>query len=151
MAAKKPRDLAAEGAKVVSVFGPFSNWTMVQMPTGLAEEFFPGGLGNSGRVEVIDAAMKDVEAIREVSEDLAGSVLAAAMVQMAFELAHPYNSATSKAACAAQLRDCFDRLKELLPDDEEEDALSELAGRPTNLVRRAGTATSVGAGQRRRH
>lgn len=51
------------------------------------------------------------------------------MVAMARELDTPGNSATSKSMCAKALLDLTDRVRELMPPEQESDALDDLLGR----------------------
>lgn len=124
-------------AVVLSVFGAFNARTMVVLPTELAMQLLGANLPDHAPSHVVDGVERDLAEIREADEGLAESGLAAAAVQMAFELAHPYNSATSKAQCAKALHDLLDRLRELAPDEGEEgDGLDELSAR--RAERRAG-------------
>jgi hypothetical protein len=112
-------DLHERGARVLSVFGPFGSRTLVEMPTEVAQELFPDGLGLSGRMDVIEAAERDIAVIGEKDEALARSALAASAVAMAYEVANPFNSATSKSMCQARLVDALDRLRALAPAVDE--------------------------------
>jgi hypothetical protein len=125
--AATPEDLHKRGARVVSVFGPFSASTLVVMPSKLAEELFPDGLGVSCRTSVVEAAERDVAAIRERDEALGDSALAASAVALAYEIEHPYNSATSKSMCAREMRDTLDRLRSLAPEEIRGDRVDDIA------------------------
>lgn len=125
-AARSSIDLYELGARVVSVFGPFSSKTMVLMSTDLAEELFPAPLRQSGRTTVVEAAEHDVASVRERDRELGDSALAAATIALAYEIEHPYNSATSKSMCAREMRDTLDRLRELVPPAAREDGIDEL-------------------------
>lgn len=120
-------DLHELGGRVLSVFGPFGSSTMIMLPTEIAQQMFPDGLATSGRTEVIDAAERDIDAIRTTDPALAGSALAAAAVALAYEIANPYNSATSKSMCVRELREVTDRLRELAPPKREADEVDEIA------------------------
>jgi hypothetical protein len=126
----KPLDLAKRGAQVLSVFGAFSRSTLVLMPTELAEELFPGGLVEAAPSNVVEAAERDIAALRERDEELAGSALAASVIALAFQIEHPYNSATSKSMCARAMREAEDRLRTLgTPAEAEPDDLDKLRAR----------------------
>jgi hypothetical protein len=141
-----PVDLHGLGARVVSVFGPFNSRVLIEMPAEAAEPMFPDGLGASGRVHVVEAAMREVEAIRERDEELAGSALSASAVALAYEIEHPFNSATSKSMCAREMRDTLDRLRELMPPEEKPDAISDIeAQRAKRLARVAAAADLPGS------
>lgn len=137
-------DLHALGARVVSVFGPFGSRTLIEMPTDAAQSMFPDPLGESARTSVIEAAERDVEAVRERDSALADSALAAAAVALAREIEHPYNSATSKSMCAREMRDTLDRLRELAPPRRERDGIDaiadELAARRADIANRSAAA-----------
>ncbi len=130
-AASKPQsiDLYALGARVVSVFGAFQSRVMIEMAAEAAQGMFPEPFSESGRRSVIDAAEREVEAIRDRDSDLADSALAASAVALAYEIANPYNSATSKSMCAREMRDTLDRLRELAPEERKADDLDDLAAR----------------------
>lgn len=119
--------LHAQGARVVSVFGAFTGRALVEMPASVAEALFDGPLADNGRTDVIDAAVREVEALRLRDSGLAASPLAAGIVALAFEIAHPYNSATSKAALHREMRESLDRLGELAPPVAEVDRVDDLA------------------------
>lgn len=130
----------ARGARVVSVFGPFGSRTLVDMPTGLAVDLFEVPLGEAARTDVIDAALREVAGVRSRDPELADSALAASAVALAYEIAHPWNSATSKSMCARELREHMDRLRELLPPEEDRNPVDDLRVRRT--ARRAGMAAA---------
>jgi hypothetical protein len=75
---------------------------------------------------VAGALERDLE---RFGPDLARSTLAASALALARELDDPDNSATSKSMCARALNDTLDRLVELAPDEDEKDALDDLAAR----------------------
>lgn len=119
-------DLGELGARVISVFGPFNSRVLIELSADLAMRLFAEPLERSSRTTVIEAAMRDVQAIRKRDPELAKSALAAAAVALAYEIEHPYNSATSKSMCSRELRETIDRLRELAPEQEETDRLDEL-------------------------
>ena len=122
-------DLHALGARVVSVFGAFNSRVLIEMPAEAAQELFPEPFSDSGRLNVIEAAEREVEATRERDASLADSALAASAVALAYEIANPFNSATSKSMCAREMRDTLDRLRELAPEEDHADSLDELKQR----------------------
>ena len=132
--ARKPRvvkvDLHAHGARVVSVFGPFNSRVLIEMPAEKAAEMFPdGALGAAGPLRVVDATEREIERIRKSAPDLADSAFAASAVAMAYEIEHPFNSATSKSMCAARHLEILDRLRELAPPEQKKDDLDDLRSR----------------------
>jgi len=106
-------------ARVISVFGPFNSRCLIDVPADVAVRAF-GQLEEGARTNTVDAVARDLAAIREGDPDLAESGLAAVAERLAYELEHPFNSATSKAQCAKALNETLDRLRELAPDQEEE-------------------------------
>lgn len=116
-------------ARVISVYGPFNSRVLVDLPIELAQEMFRKPLSQSGRTSVLTAVERDLEAIRKRDRQLADSALAATAMQLAYELEHPFNSATSKSMCAARLIETMERLRELAPEAEKEDKLDELSAR----------------------
>lgn len=133
----KPTDLHERGANVVSVYGPFNARCLVEMPAALAEELFPKGLGVSCRVNVISAVEHDVAAIGARDPELAESALAASAVALAYEIEHPFNSATSKSMCAREMRDTLDRLRDLAPEEQTKDGLDDLSAARANRRQRS--------------
>lgn len=125
MPAKKPKGDEFRG-RVVSVFGPFNSKALVEvsMDTALrmieADAIAPRSFG------VIDAIDNELAGLREHAPEIADSALAAAARALAYELENPYNSLTSKSQATKELRDGMDRLRELVPDDSEEDAIDGL-------------------------
>jgi hypothetical protein len=138
-ASAKAPDLYALGARVVSVFGPFNNHVLIEMPASVAKTMFPEPFAASARTSVIEAAMHDMEAIRMRDAELADSALAASAVALAYEIENPYNSATSKSMCARELRDTMDRLVQLAPQAKPKDRVDDLAKRRED---RRSTATA---------
>jgi hypothetical protein len=139
-APRKPKlDLAAEGAHVVSVFGtPTSRRVLVEIPLRVAEGLFPDSIPSAARPNAIDAAEREVEALRDRDPSLADGALAASAVAMAYEMANPYNSATSKSMCAREMRDTLDRLRALAPPAQKRDGIDalgdELAARRADVA-----------------
>jgi hypothetical protein len=89
---------------------------------------------------VLAAVERDLKEFAKRDKALADSTLAASARALAAELDDPENSATSKSMCARVLLDTLDRLRELLPEQEEKDRLDELSSRRTaRLARRAAT------------
>jgi hypothetical protein len=126
--------------QVVSVFGPFSSRALVEMSVKDAEELFPDGLGSAGSSRVVDAVERDLATIRQVVPALADSALAATAISLAYEIEHPYNSATSKSMCAKALMDAMATLRELAPPKQERDDLDEIsAARARRLAARSST------------
>lgn len=128
-------DLYAEGARVVSVFGKGAR-VLIEMSAEAARLMFPEPFSVSARTNVIDAAERDVAAVRKRAKDLGDSALAASAVALAREIEHPYNSATSKSMCAREMRDTLDRLWELAPKEVPSDRLDDIARQ--RAKRRAG-------------
>ena len=120
-------DEELKGMTVVGVFGPFASRALVEMSVVEAEEFC-GGVASAAPLEVVSGALRDLEQIKARDERVGGSALAASAVTLAYELANPYNSATSKALCARALRETMDRLEEMLPPEvKERDGIDQLA------------------------
>jgi hypothetical protein len=89
------------------------------------------------RATVLEAVERD---LRKLPTDLAKSALAASALALAREMDNRGNSATSKSMCSRSLLDTLDRLRELTPPSEENDALDELRNR--RAARIAGAATA---------
>ena len=134
-------DLHALGARVLSVFGPFNSRVLIDMSADTAALMFPSGFGAAGPSRMLEAAEREIAVLREKSPDLADSALAAMVVAMAFEIEHPYNSATSKSACAKALQDALRELRELAPAEEAKDGVDEIA---EQRARRRGSAATKG-------
>lgn len=104
-------------ARVVSVFGN-DMWVLVEMNVDRAlEEFGETELSAAGRSEVVDATGQELAVLRKEGLKVADSALAAAALQMAFEIDHPYNSATAKSNCVSELHKIMDRLYELAGEE----------------------------------
>lgn len=130
-------DLHSLGARVISIFGIFGSRTLIELPTSVAEQLFPEPLILSGRTDVITGAERDVAAIKRRDKALGESGLARAAVALAYEIAHPYNSATSKSMCTRELRETINRLRELAPEEEGTDQLDALSASRADRI--AGT------------
>lgn len=145
---KKPTAAATlkefrEEARVVSVFGAFSSRVLIELPAAVALRAIDQPLQNLRRTNVIEAVERDLQAIRELAPEVADSAVAATTVQLAYELEHPYNSATSKSMCARSLIQAIEHLLELVPEGEgkEDDPLAQLAQR-LNAKRGGGSETA---------
>lgn len=97
-----------------------------------------GGSRESG--EVAKAVERDLAIISRHAPELAQSALAASTLALAREIDEPTNSATSKSMCAKVLLETLDRLRGLIPTDQEADGLDDLAAR--RATRLAGGTTS---------
>lgn len=128
-AVAKPRvDLHALGARVVNVFGPFDSRVLIEMSAEKAAQLFPdGALGAAAPLIVANAVLRDIEALRRRSPELADSALAAVAIRLALETEHPFNSATSKSACARAMQEALRELRELAPPEETKDGIDQLA------------------------
>ena len=125
--------------RVVGIFGPFGSRVLVEMTADQAHELFPEE-AFAGPAEVSEAVARDVAAMARVDKAIAESGHAATARALARELDHPWNSATSKSMCARALTETLDRLRELLPPEEEGDGLDDLAAR--RAARLGGAATA---------
>lgn len=135
------RSAAAAGPspRVVSIFGPYGSRVLVEMTADQAREFFPEE-AFAGPAEVSEAVARDVAAMARRDRSIAESGHAATARALARELDHPWNSATSKSMCARALTETLDRLRELLPPEEEKDGLDDLSAR--RAARLGGAATA---------
>jgi hypothetical protein len=130
------KTVARPDARVVSVFANGQR-VMIEMHVDRATAEF-GDLAGAGGSEVVDAIKGELAEIRKRNAEVADSALAAAAVRMAFELDHPYNSATAKANCMSELHKAMDRLLELAPREEQaKGRLDELKARRKKAARRA--------------
>jgi hypothetical protein len=102
-------DLFEYGARVLRVHGE------------RAVVSLPRDLGQSGPSSSTEAAEGDVAKIRERDRAVGESVVAATMLAMAQEVDDPFNSATSKAQCAKELRQAFESLLEQSPEPPAEE------------------------------
>jgi hypothetical protein len=129
---------AANGYRLVSVFGPFNAYALVEMSAERAAELFDCPLTSSlSSSVVIDATEAELKLIAKRNPGLAGSALAASAVALAYEIQNPYNSATSKSMCARELRETMAKLRELAPEADAEDGIDELGNRREARRRRA--------------
>ena len=81
-------------------------------------------------MSVSAAVERDLVLFEERLEGVSDSSLAAAALALAAELDDEGNSATSKSMCARELREHMDRLRALLPpEQEEDDELAKLRAR----------------------
>lgn len=138
---RKPKppavDLGALGARVVSVFGPFASRVLIELPVDAAARLFADPLPAARRTSLVEAVERDLKALAKRDAALARSALAMSALALAYEIEHPYNSATSKASCAGELRDALNRLRELAPEDEEKDGIDDLTARRTARLAQA--------------
>lgn len=127
--------------RVVSVFGPFQSHVLMEMSADDARKLVPdGALGAAAPSRLIDAVLADLERLRRQDPNLADSALAMTALAMAYEIEHPFNSATSKSMCAGKLADALRELRELAPAEEVADEVDELARRRAD--RRKGQSAS---------
>lgn len=127
--------LNGRGVRVLSVYGPFNSRTLVDMPTDVAMELLGPALGDCAPTLMVDAISQE---LGKMPDAISGSVLAALSLSMGFEIAHPYNSATSKSMCAKSLMEAWDKLRALAPPKRERDELDDL--RTRHASRRSGVA-----------
>jgi hypothetical protein len=127
---------------IMSVFGPFASKALVLMSVEEAMKLVPDAdLGAARPSRVVDAAEHEIERIRERDPDLADSAVAASAIAMAYEIEHPFNSATSKSMCQARLVEAMKTLRELAPPEERpKDGIDQL--RERRAKRRARSAAS---------
>jgi hypothetical protein len=111
---------------LIGVFGPFNSRALVEVSADTAAELVDEELIDPAPVFIIDAVRRDLEAIGSRDADLAESALAMTALTLAYEMASPANSATSKAMCAGQLRDTLARLRELAPPEQKASGLDDL-------------------------
>lgn len=99
-------------------------------------------LADAKPAAVIEAVERDIERIRRRDPELADSALAASAVAMAYEIALPFNSATSKSMCQARLAETLGTLRELMPPEQKRDKIDEIAARRADRLAARGTATA---------
>lgn len=133
-------DLKGFGARVVSVFGAFNSRVMIELDAERAMELFPDGLGDARPSRVIEAIEREIESWRGASPKLADSTYAATAVALAYEVENPWNSATSKAYCAKELRETMTLLRAMLPADEKKDGIDDLERRRAERLAARGAA-----------
>lgn len=112
--------------RLISVYGPFDCMSLIEVSTETAHAFFRELGGPQLPDGVIRAVERDLEQIKEHAPDLAEALQATAM-QLARELDHPGNSATSKSMCAARLNETMDKLRAAIPPKVKRDGIDELA------------------------
>lgn len=127
-------DLFRYGARVLRVHG---ERVVISAPRDLAEYLFQAPLSLSASSSSIEAAERDVDKIRERDPAIGESVIAATVVRMAYEVDNPFNSATSKAQCAKELRQAFESLLEQSPAPPEEEGDLERIRRARSARREA--------------
>jgi len=128
----------ANGYRLVSVFGPFNAFALVEMSAERAVALFDCPLTSSlSSSTVIDATEAELATLAKRNPEIEGSALAASAVALAYEIQNPYNSATSKSMCARELRETMAKLRELAPEAEREDGIDELGNRREARRRRA--------------
>lgn len=78
-------------------------------------------------MSVAAAVRRDLDAIAERDAALAESGLALSALALAARMDDSSTSPTAVAACSRSLHEILDRLRELVPAEQESDALDELA------------------------
>ena len=116
-------------ATLVSVFGPKFTRVLVELNREQAVELFGELDAEAWPTGVIDATRMELELLDQRRPGLAMTARAAVAVSLAYEMENPYNSATSKANCARELRELMRELVLSLPLEEQADAMDELAAR----------------------
>lgn len=119
----------AAGASLISVFGTAtSRRALVEMPLEAVSGLL-GELTDLTRNSVVTAVERDLDALRELDAKLAEAPEAAAALELAYQLDHPYNSAHSKSLCARALIDALEQLRERAPEAPKGDKLDDLAAK----------------------
>lgn len=135
------------GTHLISVFGPFNSRVLIEMSAERAAALFADLGEPTARSRVIDSVEQELQEIRKRAPAIADGQLAATAIALAYELEHPYNSATSKSMCARALNETMDRLRELAPQKAERDGIDELARkrdtRRSRVARKAGASAST--------
>lgn len=126
---------------LVGVFGPFGNRALVELSTEDARRLVDEGELEPQPAFLLDAVAGELDALRVRAPELADSALAGAARVLAYELSNPHNSATSKAACARELREALDRLRELAPAKPAADRLDEVTRKREDRRRRRSAKT----------
>lgn len=125
---------------LIGVFGPFNSRALVEVSAAVAAKLVGDEMIDPAPVFIIDGVLGDLAALAERDQDLAGSALGMTALTLAYEMANPNNSATSKAMCAGQLRDTLARLRELAPPEQKASGLDAIRDdRYLRLVGGAGT------------
>jgi hypothetical protein len=130
VAKRKPKDTESETdgrGHLVGVFGPFNSRALVEVSSEVAQKLIDDATIDPAPAFVIDAVLRDIASLAERDKELAGSGLAMSMLTMAYEMANPYNSATSKSMCAKALADAMRQLRELAPAKQGADAIDDIS------------------------
>lgn len=136
-------DLKELGARVVSVFGAFNNRVLIEMDAERAMDLAPEGLGAYRPARVINAIETEIESWRRIAPKVADSTYAATAIALAYEVEDPYNSATSKAYCAKELRETMTLLRSILPAEQRKDGIDDLESRRADRLAKQRTAGSA--------
>jgi hypothetical protein len=91
-------------------------------------------------MSVRESIEHEIEAIRRLDPRLADGPYAQIALALADEMDGDRNKGMTKAAVGTELRQTLNRLYELIPEDQEKDAVDELRNRREN--RRAGGAAA---------
>jgi len=119
--------------RLVSVFGPWGARVLIEMSRSAAESLFELGLPDSPS-NLIAAVERDLAELDRRLPGLGDSSGAATALALAYEIEHPYNSATSKSMCARTLNETMTLLRASVPVEEPADDALDLL---TAEVRRA--------------
>lgn len=87
-------------------------------------------------MSVAEAVARDLEEIARADPVLARSSLAEAALALAAEVDTVANSATSKAACARELRETMNQLREMAPVEEDVSEVDRIAARARKKIKR---------------
>jgi argininosuccinate synthase len=99
------------------------------MPAEYALELFRDIGQPESRSLVIQAVEHEIGALEERAAATGTEFresYAAVAVEMALQLEHPFNSATSKSMCAKALNETMDKLHALAPTEQSGDGVDEL-------------------------
>lgn len=117
-------NLARQGARIVSVDGPFNSRVLVDMPADLAHKLFDGKtIAEAAPSELRESAEHDLALLAERDASLAKGTLAATARALAIRLENPYTSATAAAMCGRGIVEIIQKLHELAPPAEKKGAL----------------------------
>lgn len=125
-AAKKSTRTPSKAGHLVGVFGPFGSRALVELPTTVARQMIDDGIVDPAPAFLLDAVRAELASIAKRDKELAASARAELARSLAYEIANPHNSATSKAACSRELRETLDRLHELAPPARQADRLDKV-------------------------
>lgn len=118
---------AGNGFVLVSVFGPFNGYALLETSAARATELLGEPLSSTlGPTRVVDATMREIAALEAMKPGIAKTTFAATALALAYELDNPFNSATSKSMCARSLAEVTDRLRALAPEPEEGTVLDKI-------------------------